>query len=991
MKTGKRKRFAILLTMAMVVTTVEGVSKKDIIGRAATDYGISNPVVDDNGITSWDCIYFGNYWQNDTNGNGTADQKDDKEPIKWRVLSVDGDDAFLMADKILDAQPYDEDEKQDVTWENSTLRKWLNDDFYNMAFSEYEKRAINTVTVGNDNEYDTEDDVSLLSFNDVIKNIYGFTTPREDSATREDSTTREASVTSYAGERTSFEEYGVYAGSGPWWLRTISRVGDEAVYVKYIPASGRSSSASASYNIEGVRPVIHLDLASSYWKKAERTGSVGTDDGSIITMPNKQTAVVTMPEFDKSAIVHQGEDGAISWAIDAQGCLLLEGTGDYEGLGDSFVITGGEPAKYPKWLDYSSDIVAAKVNIQGITNCKYMFYGCSAIRAIDLKNFDTSKVTTMDCMFRNCSRLQLLDVSKFDTTCVKSMYGMFYGCEELQNINVSNFDTSNVIDMMGMFEQCCSVEELDLSNFDISKASLLGYMFSGCDRLSRLDISSFDFAKGGKQYGLKGLDDLECLTEIKTPLNISASQEDEDDEGNDLKLPVSNLNYTVWKDEDGKVYQNLPSETNKSITLKRKIKNSSVITPLEGKCGQLKWNVDDKGQLTISGKGNFSSISGYPAWHRARNYIKSCTVNVTGITDTSYMFADLPYLETITFETFDTSKVYKMSYMFYNDFSLTSLDVNNFDTSNVTDMSGLFCRCSNLEEIDLTQFRTEKVENFDDMFSGCHKLRELDLRNFEIADIESMGISNMFAGCFNLKELQFGDFKDKISYLQCVFECCHNLTNLDISGWNLENVPQHTRYNSETDSSEPEPWSSFLGGAVSLSQIKTPIHLKVEVALPEGNWTDESGKQYTNLPMNLSESILLKNTEKPPQETARPTPTQKPSPTVSPLPDHTPSPSAAPSGTEVKKAVLKSVKNKKGKKAVIRWKKVKGASGYQIAYAVNKKFKKKKTKNVTKTTVTLKKLKKKKTYYIKVRAYKKIKGEKVYGKWSNVKKVKIKK
>lgn len=89
------------------------------------DYGVSNPTIS-NGVTTWDCVYFGNYWQNDTNGDGTADQQDDKEPIKWRVLSVDGSDAFLMADQCLDTQPYNE-ENEDVTWETCTLRTWLND------------------------------------------------------------------------------------------------------------------------------------------------------------------------------------------------------------------------------------------------------------------------------------------------------------------------------------------------------------------------------------------------------------------------------------------------------------------------------------------------------------------------------------------------------------------------------------------------------------------------------------------------------------------------------------------------------------------------------------------------------------------------------------------------------------------------------------------------------------------------------------------------
>lgn len=43
-----------------------------------------------------------------------------------------------------------------------------------------------------------------------------------------------------------------------------------------------------------------------------------------------------------------------------------------------------------------------------------------------------------------------------------------------------------------------------------------------------------------------------------------------------------------------------------------------------------------------------------------------------------------------------------------------------------------------------------------------------------------------------------------------------------------------------------------------------------------------------------------------------------------------------------------------------------------------------------KTKFIIKKLKKKKTYYFRVRAYK-LNRKKVYGKWSKIKKVKIKK
>lgn len=84
-------------------------------------------------------------------------------------------------------------------------------------------------------------------------------------------------------------------------------------------------------------------------------------------------------------------------------------------------------------------------------------------------------------------------------------------------------------------------------------------------------------------------------------------------------------------------------------------------------------------------------------------------------------------------------------------------------------------------------------------------------------------------------------------------------------------------------------------------------------------------------------------------------------------------------------------KNQKKCKVKVTWKKVSNSLGYQIQYATNKKFKKAKKKTVKSTFVTLKKLKKKKTYFIRIRTYKIADGKRVYGKWSSVKKVKVKK
>lgn len=108
-------------------------------------------------------------------------------------------------------------------------------------------------------------------------------------------------------------------------------------------------------------------------------------------------------------------------------------------------------------------------------------------------------------------------------------------------------------------------------------------------------------------------------------------------------------------------------------------------------------------------------------------------------------------------------------------------------------------------------------------------------------------------------------------------------------------------------------------------------------------------------------------------------------------------PAEATSSTKnmLKKVTSLKVKNLKKKKVKITWKKIKGAKGYEIVYAKNKKFTKdvntKKVKKASKTSLTIKGLQKKKTYYFKVRAYNTVNGKTVYGEWSKVKKIKIKK
>ena len=118
--------------------------------------------------------------------------------------------------------------------------------------------------------------------------------------------------------------------------------------------------------------------------------------------------------------IASGTDGDITWVIDASGKLTVTGTGD---LSSNFA-----------WQAYSDQIISAEINVTGMTDASWLFYGCSNLRSLDIRGFNTSSVADMSYMFSGCSGLTSLDVSGFDTSSVTNMDSMFFCCSSLTTI-----------------------------------------------------------------------------------------------------------------------------------------------------------------------------------------------------------------------------------------------------------------------------------------------------------------------------------------------------------------------------------------------------------------------------------------------------------------------------------------------------------------------------------------------------------------------------
>ena len=90
-----------------------------------------------------------------------------KSPIEWIVIDKREESKLVISKYGIDAKIYN-DSSENIKWKTSSLRKWLNKDFIDAAFSENEKDLI-LETKNSENPDETEDKIFLLSDSEVMK------------------------------------------------------------------------------------------------------------------------------------------------------------------------------------------------------------------------------------------------------------------------------------------------------------------------------------------------------------------------------------------------------------------------------------------------------------------------------------------------------------------------------------------------------------------------------------------------------------------------------------------------------------------------------------------------------------------------------------------------------------------------------------------------------------------------------------------------------
>ncbi len=196
------------------------------------------------------------------------------EPIKWCIL--DPDEGLVLSETIIDSQAYHNTmyseygnwyqdsscEKLANDYKASSIREWLNDDFYNTAFTAEEKVEIFNSVQDNtspfDNIYDGEttyDKIFLSSCDDVLNEDYGFVSHKRTDVSRCAKGTDYAKCQGLSTEDVT----DIYFC---WWLRTAEEYGSSG----YIYKDGQyySEIFAPCWTCFGVRPAMKMNLNQNF-------------------------------------------------------------------------------------------------------------------------------------------------------------------------------------------------------------------------------------------------------------------------------------------------------------------------------------------------------------------------------------------------------------------------------------------------------------------------------------------------------------------------------------------------------------------------------------------------------------------------------------------------------------------------------------------------------------------------------------------------------
>lgn len=161
------------------------------------------------------------------------------EPIMWQIIQESDGTAFLFCTSAITRMAFD---KESYIYENSNVRSWLNNNFYDNFFSNSQKQQIKTTTLEND----VNDNIFMLSHGELLNTSYGFDTQEYDHASRQ------RNATDYYAALGGW----VANGKAIYWTRSY-----RSVYVAIVSSKGNVSGVEYTNGLNGVVPALKIEIS----------------------------------------------------------------------------------------------------------------------------------------------------------------------------------------------------------------------------------------------------------------------------------------------------------------------------------------------------------------------------------------------------------------------------------------------------------------------------------------------------------------------------------------------------------------------------------------------------------------------------------------------------------------------------------------------------------------------------------------------------------
>lgn len=131
---------------------------------------------------------------------------------------------------------------------------------------------------------------------------------------------------------------------------------------------------------------------------------------------------------------------------------------------------------------------------------KTVFSRNETLTAVSISSKVTFEGDSMQMLFAKCKSLHTVNL-KIDTSGITDMSYLFYGCESLEQVDLSQWNTANVRTMQGMFSNCSNlIAVTGHENWDTGSLDSIAYMFNATKKIETVDMSRWDLA-GVKNTG----------------------------------------------------------------------------------------------------------------------------------------------------------------------------------------------------------------------------------------------------------------------------------------------------------------------------------------------------------------------------------------------------------------------------------------------------------------------------------------------------------